>query len=66
MKEIICDAFRRNARLGANDLSVDIPSGGRVVLAGEVAPCARRDEAAATAWCAPGVTQVNDQILTEY
>jgi len=33
------------------------------VLAGEVAPYAKRDEAVATAWYAPGVTQVDDQVI---
>lgn len=66
MKEIIRDALRGNARLHVDDLSVDIPSDGRVVLAGEAAPCAKRDEAVATAWCAPGVTHVDDEILIEY
>ena len=36
------------------------------MLAGEVAPCAKPDEAVATAWFAPGVTHVDDQILIEY
>jgi osmotically-inducible protein OsmY len=66
IKKGIRDAFRRNARLYADDLSVDTPSGGKVVLTGIVNSWAERDEAVATAWCAPGVTEVDDQILIRY
>jgi osmotically-inducible protein OsmY len=59
-------AFARNARLRVSDLSVDLPAAGKVVLAGVVDSWAERDEAVATAWRAPGVTQVDDQIQIEY
>lgn len=66
IRKDIRDAFRRNARLDADVLSVDIPCYGTVILAGTVNSRAERDEAVAAAWCAPGVTEVVDQILIEH
>jgi osmotically-inducible protein OsmY len=62
----ISAAFRRNARLDADELSVDTPSYGTVILAGAVNSWAEHDEAVAAAWSAPGVTEVDDRILVEY
>jgi len=62
----ISDAFRRSARLDADELSVDVTSDGAVILAGAVSSCAEHDEAVAAAWCAPGVTEVDDRIVVEY
>jgi osmotically-inducible protein OsmY len=62
----ISEAFRRNAKLDADTLSVDTASSGRVTLAGTVRSWAEHDEAVAAAWSAPGVTEVDNQILVAY
>lgn len=62
-KKDISEAFRRNASLDADRLSVDTTCYGQVALAGTVSSWAEHDEALAAAWCAPGVTEVDDQIL---
>jgi len=61
----IMAAFRRDALLEANGLSVEAFSGGLVILAGTVPSWVAHDHAVAAAWCAPGVTQVDDQIRVE-
>ena len=66
VKKVIGDAFRRNARLDADRLSIDTTSYGRVILAGTVSSWAEHDEAVAAVWSAPGVTEVDDQILVAY
>ena len=62
----ISDAFRRSAKLDADELSVDTTSYGTVILAGAVSSWAEHDEAVAAAWSAPGVTEVDDRIVVEY
>jgi osmotically-inducible protein OsmY len=62
----ISEAFRRNARVDADTLSVDTTSYGRVTLVGTVSSWAEHDEAVAAAWSAPGVTEVDDQIVVAY
>ncbi|HTU08556.1 MAG TPA: BON domain-containing protein [Trebonia sp.] len=62
----ISSAFRRNARLDADELSADIASYGMVILAGRVNSWAEHDDAVAAAWSAPGVTEVDDRIVVEY
>ena len=66
VKKGISEAFRRNAKLDGNQLSVDTTSYGRVALVGTVSSWAEHDEAVAAAWSAPGVTEVDDQILVAY
>jgi osmotically-inducible protein OsmY len=66
VKKDISEAFRRNAKLDADTLSVGTTSDGRVTLAGTVRSWAEHDEAVAAAWSAPGVTEVDDQILVAY
>lgn len=63
IRDEIGHAFRRNATLDAEELSVDVTSPGTVVLAGTVNSWAEHDEAVAAAWSAPGVTQVDDRIV---
>jgi len=65
VKDDIRKAFKRNARLDADDLSVST-SNGTVTLDGPVSSWAEHDEAVAAAWAAPGVTEVNDNILVAY
>jgi osmotically-inducible protein OsmY len=61
IKEQIRDAFLRSAVIDANAISIDA-SGGEVVLRGKVRSWAERDEAQRTAWSAPGVTLVRNEI----
>ncbi|HTR94550.1 MAG TPA: BON domain-containing protein [Trebonia sp.] len=62
----ISSAFRRHARLDADELSADITSNGTVILAGSVNSWAEHDDALAAVWSAPGVREVDDRIVVEY
>jgi len=66
IKADISQAFQRSASLDADELSVDTTSYGTVILAGTVNTWAEHDEAVAAAWSAPGVIEVDDQIVVEY
>ncbi len=59
-------AFRRDAVLDADRLSVETFPGGLVVLSGTVSSWAAHDHALAAAWSAAGVTDVDDRIGVEY
>jgi len=61
IKQRIEDAFRRNAIIDAHKVAVDA-SGSEVTLRGEVRSWAERDQAQATAWAAPGVLAVKNEI----
>jgi osmotically-inducible protein OsmY len=61
----IAAAFRRNALLDADDLSVSTTCFGMVTVSGVVHSWAEHDGAVAAAWAAPGVTEVDDRILVE-
>jgi osmotically-inducible protein OsmY len=63
IQQSIISAYRRNARLTRNLLSVDALASGIVILSGAVTSWSEHDEAVATAWSAPGVTNVDDRIL---
>jgi osmotically-inducible protein OsmY len=54
-------AFRRNALIRANRVTVEASSG-EVTLRGAVPSWAARQEAERAAWAAPGVTRVDNQI----
>jgi osmotically-inducible protein OsmY len=58
-------AFKRNAKLDAEDMSVET-SNGTVTLSGIVSSWSEHDQAVAAAWAAPGVYEVDDNILVEY
>lgn len=58
-------AFRRNAVLEADGLSVETFPGGLVILSGTVRSRAAHDHAVAAAWSGPGVTRVDDRISVE-
>jgi osmotically-inducible protein OsmY len=62
----IIRAFRRSAVLRVHQLSVETASYGSVIVAGTVHSWAEHDEAMATAWSAPGVTDIDDRIVVEY
>ena len=60
--DAISGAFRRNAALEADGLSIEAFSDGLVILSGRVSCWAAHDHALAAVWSAPGVTQVDDRI----
>jgi osmotically-inducible protein OsmY len=60
--DAISGAFRRDALLAAELPSVEMTSGGLVIVSGTVSSWAAHDHAVAAAWSAPGVTQVQDRI----
>ncbi len=61
----ISAAFRRDAALEADGLSVETFCDGLVILSGTVSSWAAHDHAVAAAWSAPGVTRVDDRIRVE-
>jgi len=61
LKEKISAAFQRNAILDAEAITVE-EHNGDVVLRGRVHSWAEREQAFSTAWSAPGVTHVSNEI----
>jgi osmotically-inducible protein OsmY len=61
IKHKIEEAFRRNAIIDAQRVTVDA-SGGEVTLRGEVRSWAELDQAQQTAWAAPGVSKVRNEL----
>jgi osmotically-inducible protein OsmY len=63
VKNGIAEALRRNARLlrDAEKIQVEI-SGSKVILRGSVGSLADRDEAEYAAFCAPGVSEVDNRL----
>jgi osmotically-inducible protein OsmY len=61
VKRKIEEAFRRNAEVDAQHITVEA-SGGELVLKGSVRTWAERQEAQRVAWSAPGVTKVDNRI----
>jgi osmotically-inducible protein OsmY len=62
VKRNIQEAFRRNAQVDADHVTVEA-IGGEVILNGTVRSWIERDEAERVAWSAPGVTQIEDRII---
>jgi osmotically-inducible protein OsmY len=62
IKRKIQEAFRRNAEIDANRITVEA-NGSEVILKGTVRSWIEREEAERAAWAAPGVTKVEDRIV---
>jgi osmotically-inducible protein OsmY len=65
VKESIKKALKRNAKLDADDLLVDTYNG-TVGVTGTVSSWSEHDAAIAAAWAAPGVMNVDDNIIVDY
>ena len=64
LKKKIEDALVRDAQLDAGRITVEV-HGSRAILKGTVRSWAEREEAARTAWSAPGITEVENRITVE-
>ena len=62
MQHAIKDAYKRNAKLDAEALTVETEDD-TVTVKGTVKSWAEHDEALDAAWSAPGVREVHDRIL---
>jgi osmotically-inducible protein OsmY len=62
LKRKIQEAFKRNAELDANRITVEA-NGSEVILKGTVRSWIEREEAERVAWSAPGITHVEDRIV---
>jgi osmotically-inducible protein OsmY len=62
IKDKIISAFQRNALLDSRRITVET-RGGWVILSGSVRNWAERAEAQWTAWAAPGVSEVDNNII---
>ncbi len=60
----ISDAFRRNATIDAEKVSVGI-IGNKVILTGKVRSITESEDAEDVAWAAPGVYQVENKLIVE-
>lgn len=65
VEESIKKAFKRNAKVDADNVGVETING-TAVLTGTVRSWAERDSAVDAAWAAPGVTDVDDRLHVVY
>ncbi|HXH37986.1 MAG TPA: BON domain-containing protein, partial [Thermoanaerobaculia bacterium] len=56
------EAVRRSAALAVADLSAEV-AGATIVVRGTVSSCVEHDALLDLAWCAPGITHVEDHIV---
>jgi osmotically-inducible protein OsmY len=61
LKKKIEDALVRSAQVDANNITIEV-QGSKAILRGKVRSWAERKEAERTAWLAPGITSVDNQI----
>jgi osmotically-inducible protein OsmY len=64
LKRKIEDALVRNAELDAKKITVTV-QGNKAILRGSVRSWTEKEEAARTAWSAPGITSVENNIIVE-
>ena len=64
VKDKIEAAFRRSAEVDSKHVQVAV-SGSRITLTGHVRSWAESDDAEWAAWAAPGVTQVDNELVVE-
>jgi osmotically-inducible protein OsmY len=64
IKEKITAAFNRNAIIDATRISAEVV-GNKVILSGTVRSFAEKEDAAAAAWNAPGISNVENRITVE-
>jgi osmotically-inducible protein OsmY len=64
VKQHIENALKRHAELDAKKIAIEA-SDGRVTLRGKVRSWSERQDAELAAWSAPGVTNVDDELLVE-
>jgi osmotically-inducible protein OsmY len=65
LKKKIEDALVRSASIDANNITVEV-QGSKAILKGKVGSWAERREAERTAWLAPGITSVDNQIKVSF
>ena len=64
VKSRVEEALKRSAEVDASRITVEV-QGDRVILRGRVRSWAEKEEAERTAWSAPGITEVDNQIVVE-
>ena len=65
LKKKIEDALVRSATVDANNITVEV-QGSKAILKGKVRSWAEKQEAERTAWLAPGITSVDNQIKVSF
>jgi osmotically-inducible protein OsmY len=65
LKKKIEDALVRTAEVDSNNITVEV-QGSKAILKGKVRSWAEKQEAERTAWLAPGITSVDNQIKVSF